>query len=196
MNVEIEQISSDRLEAYAGVPIAFEVRSILEITEVGRGLEGFRLREVGVQVPYIKDCDASPEGGPEHWSERFDTSRWAFFLASEGGRAVGGATVAVDTPGLFMLAGRQDLAVLWDIRVLPELRRAGIGAELFRHAAGWSAGRACTNLKIETQNVNVPACRFYAKLGCRLGEIDRYAYAGDPSVAHEVMLVWYLDLDA
>ena len=51
----------------------------------------------------------------------------------------------------------------------------------------------CTHLKIETQNINVPGCRFYASQGCRLGEINQFGYA-DPRVSHETMLVWYLDL--
>jgi GNAT superfamily N-acetyltransferase len=93
-----------------------------------------------------------------------------------------------------MLGGRRDMAVLWDIRVRPEARRSGIGARLFEHAAQWARERNCRLLKIETQNVNVPACRFYSRMGGRLGEINRYAYAGHPGVAHEVMLVWYLDL--
>jgi len=49
-------------------------------------------------------------------------------------------------------------------------------------------------MKIETQNVNVPACRFYQRMGAHLGEIRCYAYAAVPAVAHEVMLNWYLDL--
>ena len=49
-------------------------------------------------------------------------------------------------------------------------------------------------VKIETQNVNVPACRFYSKQGCHLGEYNRYAYVGRPEVAREVMLVWYLNI--
>ena len=65
---------------------------------------------------------------------------------------------------------------------------------LFRHAADWTRCKGFRLLKIETQNINLPACRFYLKQGCRLGEINRYAYATDPEVAHEVMLVWYLDL--
>jgi streptothricin acetyltransferase len=195
MSIAIEQVSSDDLSAYASIPIAFQVRSVLEISPIGGGLAGLRLQEVRVEPPYIKDYDASADGGPERWSERFDISNWAFFLARDGERVLAGATVAVDTPGLFMLGGRKDLAVLWDIRVLPDLRRTGIGAELFRCAVKWSGERACTQLKIETQNVNVPACRFYAKQGCELGEINRYAYAGNPNAAHEVMLIWYLDLD-
>jgi len=43
-------------------------------------------------------------------------------------------------------------------------------------------------LKIETQNVNVPACRFYQKTGCALGTSDRFAYPGQPG---EVQLLWW-----
>jgi ribosomal protein S18 acetylase RimI-like enzyme len=51
----------------------------------------------------------------------------------------------------------------------------------------------------ETQNTNVPACRFYRGQGFHLGAIHRYGYVGapsegDPSVAAETMLLWYLDL--
>jgi hypothetical protein len=49
-------------------------------------------------------------------------------------------------------------------------------------------------MKIETQNINVPACRFYQRMGAQLGEIHRFGYAEVPSVAHEVMLNWYLEL--
>ena len=92
-----------------------------------------------------------------------------------------------------MLAGRDDIAVLWDIRVHPDHRRSGIGTALFAEVVKWSRQKSCKYLKIETQNINVPACRFYAKQGCRLGEINRFAYI-EPRVAHEVMLVWYLNL--
>ncbi len=97
--------------------------------------------------------------------------------------------MAFNTSGVYMLEGRHDLSVLWDIRVQPELRGRGIGHALFMQAAEWSRARGCTQMKIETQNVNVPACRFYARMGCELGAINRYAYAGQPHVAHEVMLL-------
>jgi GNAT superfamily N-acetyltransferase len=195
MAVTVEEIGEDRLEEYATIPIAFEVRSALHVELVDGGLGGVALREEAVAEPYVKDYEAYEDsGGPERWAERFDVGNWAFFLATEGERPVGGATVAFDTPGVHMLAGRRDLAVLWDLRVHPDVRRRGIGTALFRRAADWSRARGCTQLKIETQNVNVPACRFYARQGCRLGAIDRYGYAGHPQVGHETMLLWYLDL--
>jgi hypothetical protein len=38
-------------------------------------------------------------------------------------------------------------------------------------------------LDIETQNINVPACRFYAKMGCSIRAIDRHGYAELPDEA-------------
>jgi ribosomal protein S18 acetylase RimI-like enzyme len=99
--------------------------------------------------------------------------------------------IATNTPGLYMLGGRDDVAVLWDIRVSPQERGGGVGSALFRAAGDWAGARDCRWLEIETQNVNVPACRFYHKMGCTLGGIDRFAYSGQPG---EVQLLWWKPL--
>jgi GNAT superfamily N-acetyltransferase len=194
MGISIDVIDPERLTEYSKIPIAFEVTRHLSVEIVGKGIGGIRLREAEVTSPYVKDYDASDDGGPDRWRERFDITNFIFFLAAEDGSPVGGATLVYDTPSLHILAGRKDMVVLWDIRVVPGRRRYGIGSMLFRHAADWARNEGFGLLKIETQNINLPACRFYLKQGCRLGEINRYAYAADPTVAHESMLVWYLDL--
>jgi GNAT superfamily N-acetyltransferase len=190
----IKQIEPDRLTDYAKIPIAFEVKSIFEVDLIDDGLGGITLREVDVPTPYIKDYDSYEEGGPTHWPKHFDIKNFTIFMVHDGDHPVGGATVVSDAPDIYMLRGRKDLAILWDIRVLPQDRRAGIGSHLFGHVVDWARQTGNKQLKIETQNVNVPACRFYAKQGCHLGEIDRYAYARHPHVAHETMLIWYLNL--
>jgi GNAT superfamily N-acetyltransferase len=158
---------------------------------VAGGLGGMLLQEIPVEQPYIKDYDAYGEI-PTDWPRKFDVTRWGFFLAMEGGEPVGAAAVAFDTSGVFMLEARRDLAVLWDIRSQPTHR--GTGIPLFRYAVDWARKRGCRQIKIETQNVNVPACRFYQRMGCHLGEIRRFGYAAVPAVAHEIMLNWYYDL--
>jgi GNAT superfamily N-acetyltransferase len=192
--VVIEEIGFDRLADYARVSIAFTVETVLEIDPATGGLNGIGFREVEVRQPYVKDYDAYENKGPLGWPAKYDVRNWAFFLATERDRPVAAATVAFDTEGIRMLAGRKDLAVLWDIRVAPDRRRGGIGRELFHETVRWSRKQKCRQLKIETQNINVPACRFYAKQGCHLGNINRYAYAGHQEVAHEVQLIWYLTL--
>jgi ribosomal protein S18 acetylase RimI-like enzyme len=101
--------------------------------------------------------------------------------------------LAFGTEGLDMLEGRTDMTVLWDIRVDPDLRRSGLGCSLFLAAEAWARSRGCRRLKLETQNINVPACRFYAGQGFVLGSIRRFAYAEFPD---EIQLLWYKDLAA
>jgi ribosomal protein S18 acetylase RimI-like enzyme len=89
---------------------------------------------------------------------------------------------------MIMLEGRDNLAVLWDIRVAPEARGQGVGSALFRSAEEWAKARGCRQLKVETQNINVAACRFYARQGCVLIRVDRHAY---PELPEETQLLWY-----
>jgi len=194
MFVRIQEVGADALPQYKQISIAFEVKSIFRLDLIDGGLGGIKLREEKVVPPYIKDYDAYEDGGPERWPRRFDISNWGIFFALDGTGSLGRAVVAFNTPGVHMLAGRTDLAVLWDLRVHLDFRGCGIGTELFNYAADWSRKRGCKQLEIETQNVNVPACRFYVRQGCGLGEINRYGYVGQPEIAHEVTLIWYFDL--
>jgi len=197
MHVEIRQIGLDQLAEYAAISISFKVESILRVDAMDGGLGGLALVEEKANPPYVK-CYGQDSGddsdSPVAWPKQFDVGRWGIFLAYDGQRPVGGAAVAIDTPGLNMLEDRHDLAVLWDIRVCTDVRGRGIGTVLLRHSADWARQQGCAQLKIETQNVNVPACRFYASQGCQLGAIHRYGYAACPAVAKEAMLLWYLDL--
>lgn len=189
--VEIIEIGPKDLIFYDSIPSRVLVRTILvpELNEDGLG--GINLREVMVPQPYIKDYDSN-EDLPSNWPKLFDVTNWGIFIAKENGLVIGGAVVAFDTTGVSMLEARRDLSVLWDIRVRQEGR--GVGIMLFNHAAEWSRTRGCTQMKIETQNINVPACKFYQRMGAKLGEIRCHGYANIPSVAGEVMLCWYLDL--
>jgi len=191
MKIAIEEIFPNRLTEYNRIPQKVVVKSKLQVELINQGLGGMLLREVPVDVPYLKDYDASGDL-PSDTAKKFDVRNWGFFLAIAGVSPVGAAMVACDTTGVFMLEARRELAVLWDIRVCPEYR--GVGIPLFRYAAEWARRHGCTQMKIETQNVNVPACRFCQRMGARLGEIHRYGYAAIPAVSHEVMLNWYLDL--
>ena len=190
MRIEAREVSTAALAEYAQVPIAFEVHRVLDVAVQNTGLGGILFSERRLQLPYVKDYDAI-DGGPAHWARHFDLSNWGLFAAYSGGQCVGGAAVAFDSADLDMLEGRSDLAVLWDIRVSPGTRGKGIGTALFQAAAAWAAERDCHQLKAETQNINVPACTFYAREGCVLGGLHRFAY---PELPDEVQLLWYKDL--
>ena len=189
--VELREEPPSALAEYARVPIAFEVREILAVRAPAQGLDGLRLVAQPVAVPYVKDHDADPTLHPTQWPARFGVSRWGILTAWVAGARAGGAVVAWDSPEVGMLEGRRDLAVLWDLRVAPEVRGRGVGAALFRAAERWAAARGARWLKVETQSVNVPACRFYARQGCTLGAVHRFAY---PTLPDEAQLLWYKEL--
>ena len=184
----IREESPALLAEHGRVPIAFTVDRVLDLEPVDRGLGGLRLRERRLDPPYVKDYDAIPGSRPEDWARRFDVSTWGLLSAWMDGRRAGGAVVAFGTPGLDLAAGRSDLAVVWDLRVAPDVRRRGIGSSLFAAAERWARSRGCRQLAVETQNVNVAACRFYAARGCELGAVHRFAY---PDLPEEVQLIWY-----
>lgn len=188
MDIEICEEPTTSLGDYARVSIAFEVKDMLELAAPESGLGGLVLVERRLAVGYVKDYDAIDGGGPARWAGRFEPSQWGLLAARAAGRRVGGAVVALDSAAIAMSEGRSDLAVLWDIRVSAEARGRGIGSGLFRAAEAWAAARGCQMLKIETQNINVPACRFYARHGCVLGAIHRFAY---PALPDEIQLLWY-----
>jgi GNAT superfamily N-acetyltransferase len=189
MQIEVSEERSSNLEDYARIRMSFDVQDVLDVTPVDDGFGGFRLSERKLETPYLKDYDAIEN--PLQWPRSFDISNWGFFAARSGGWRVGGAAVAFNTSGLTMLEDRRDIAILWDIRVAAETRGQGVGAALFRAVEEWAVARGCRWLKVETQNINVPGCRFYAKQGCALGAIDRFAY---PEFPNEVQLLWYKDL--
>lgn len=191
MTVEIREEPPSALAEYARVPIAFEVRERLAVHAPDAGLGGLHLRAVPVAAPYVKDYDALPGQHPTAWPGQLNLARWGILSAWADGERVGGAVVAWDTPGVDVLEGRADLAVLWDLRVLPARRGRGIGVALFRAAEVWARMRGARRLKVETQNVNVAACRFYARQGCTLGALHRFAY---PTLPDEAQLLWYKPL--
>ena len=189
--MEIREEPLTFLEEYARIPIAFEVSRILDLALQNGGVGGFELLERPVTRTFVHDYDAIPGNRPTDWGRQFDLSNWGLLSARLGGECAGGGVIAFKTPGLFMLEGRTDLAVLWDLRVSPHARRRGVGAALFDAAAQWAKERGCRRLKVETQNINVPACRFYVSQGCVLGAIHRFAYPEQPQ---EVQLLWYKNL--
>jgi GNAT superfamily N-acetyltransferase len=191
VNLQLAEEPIDRLDEHARIPIAFTVERILAVSTPDSGLGGMLLTEIAVQSPWVKDYDAIRGEGPTRWPKRFDTSSWGLIAARDGEDRIGGAVVAFNTGGVQTLEGRPDIAVLWDLRVRAEARSSGVGSALFRAAEEWSRRRGCRTLKVETQNINLPACRFYVQMGCTLAAINRLAYADLPN---EVQLIWVKDL--
>ncbi|HOC06168.1 MAG: GNAT family N-acetyltransferase [Bacillota bacterium] len=190
--ITYKPVDHTHLPQYDQIPMRFQVTAYYRIKKMNRGLGGFAFIETPVE-PYVKDFCADGDsimGLEKQW----DVSNWAFFMAFDGELPVGGVTVASRTKGINMLSGRDDLAVLWDIRVEDAYKHQGIGQALFDMAVAWSREQGLAQMKIECQNNNIPAIRFYHKQGAVLSAIDEYAYYSEPEYRDEVQLIWYLNL--
>ena len=169
------------LKLYGEIDIGFEAASRLSMPSLLQG----EFDEIPIE-PRWKDYDDSipdrPASLPLHW----DTSNWVVLLAIENNATVGGAIVARDTPGFNLLLGRSDVALIVDLRVCLEQRGRGVGRKLFEDALRWARSQGCTQLRVETQDTNVAACRFYKAMGCSLESAEENAYHG----LDDVKLIW------
>ena len=131
VTLEIRRVHGpEALVEYARVPMKLVADEIYDVTTPRSG-GPIELIPRRLASPYTKDYDAIDGEGPAHWAEQFDLTHWAFFMALIEGTNLGGAAVARDTPGIDMLEGRRDLAVLWDIRVDASVCGQGVGRALF-----------------------------------------------------------------
>jgi len=187
VSLAIIEEQSGRLAEYARVPIGFTVTEILDDHGIDAMLHGREATPVPIHTPYWKDYDAYPGGRPADWSSRFDLSRWVILVAYRDARPVGGAAIIGHDPRIDLLRDCPACALLWDLRVAPDARCQGVGSALLRAAEAHARGLGARAVRVETQNVNVPACRAYQRNGYRLECVTHAAYAELPA---EVQLIW------
>lgn len=189
--ISYKKVDCNYFEEYDNVPMRVNVNSHYELVKINNGIGGIILKEVPVEK-YVRDF--AKHAKATEFSEKFDITNWSFFMAFDDEKPIGAVTIVSRTDDIHMLDGRYDMTVLWDIRVSDTYKHQGIGQKLFDLAVEWSKRNGFKQMKIECQNNNVPACKFYHKQGAILGTIDEYAYIDDVNSRLEVQFIWYLDL--
>ncbi|MGW8956953.1 GNAT family N-acetyltransferase [Paenibacillus sp. NPDC055715] len=81
-------------------------------------------------------------------------------------------------------------AFIEDIAVAKKWRKKGVGTALLHKAIEWARQHNFIGLMLETQDVNVSACRFYAKNNFVIGAVDNMLYSKFPT-ANEKAIFWY-----
>ena len=121
--------------------------------------------------------------GRSDLSDHLDSPDKAVFLACRDGSVVG---------RVILSEGWNRYAWIDDIAVDVRCRRTGVGRALLDRAAAWAIERKLGGIRLETQNNNVPACKFYESYGFRLRGFDRDLYRGLNQETTEFALFWYL----
>lgn len=190
--ITYKEVDKSYFELYDTVSMNVDVQSEYKVERINSGLGGFTLEEIQVS-PYVKDLSKYERA--VNYEQDFDITNWRFYMAFSGDVPVGAMTIAGKTEGLHMLSGRTDACVLWDIRVADAYKYNGIGQELLKMGIAGAKSDGYSQMIIECQNNNVPACKFYQKQGALLSKIDMYAYYSEPEVRDEIQFVWYLNIE-
>ncbi|MGM0789796.1 MAG: streptothricin N-acetyltransferase SatA [Bacillota bacterium] len=81
-------------------------------------------------------------------------------------------------------------ALIEDIAVATNYRKKGVGTALLNKAIEWAKENNFSGLVLETQDINVSACHFYAKNHFVIGAVDTMLYSNFPT-ANEIAIFWY-----
>lgn len=73
-----------------------------------------------------------------------------------------------------------------------QYRKFGIGRKLINEAKVWAKRHDMKGIMLETQNINVKACKFYESCGFKIGGVDQYLYKGLHNDTSEIALFYYL----
>lgn len=135
------------------------------VYQVEGGEQGFRLVEKHLETPLRKSYPLEDDQG-------IDLPSMDFVAAAElDGRLAGFCAVQI--------SNWNHRAVLWTLYVDAPLRGQGIGQALLARAVDYTRSAGAWCLWLETQNVNLPAVRFYRAAGFELCGLDTASY--DPA---------------
>ncbi len=180
--MRVTQEGPESLPDYEGVSIVFETSSRLDLADLRKGIF------TEAPIPQRrKDYDEITSERPSSLAHRFDPAPWGIFAGFDGEIRLGGTIVIRNTPEYELLEQRHDLAIIADLRVLPEFRGLGFGSALVTQAVDWARAQGCAEIRVETQDINVTACRFYDAMGFHLHSIEEQVYGPD---IDETRILW------
>lgn len=175
MNVTIQRLSAANLADFNRCDTAFTVEAELHV----HAADGRITHSVHPVAPYIKRYE--PEApAVQAYLSRPDHAAWLAYVGSE----LAGQLLVHEHWNRF--------ASLEGIAVQPPLRRRGVGSLLVAQASQWARARGLAGVTLETQNINVGACRFYERCGFELLGFDAALYRGVLPGTPEIALYWYL----
>jgi streptothricin acetyltransferase len=128
--------------------------------------------------PYEKVLDVDPED----YTTFINNPEKVIFFADVDGKPAG---------QIKLVPWWNKFAYVEELIVDTEFRGKGVGHALMTRAIEWAKGQNFPGLTLETQDNNVPACKFYEKCGFVLGGFDLFAYKNLDN-ASEMALYWYL----
>ncbi|MBI5930101.1 MAG: GNAT family N-acetyltransferase [Chloroflexi bacterium] len=186
----IRPMLPEDIELLADIRPGFITDTILKIERLGQGLEqGWRLVETKLATPYEKGAgyDFTPEER-QNIAERLAQNNTLMEVAVEKntGKIVGVLDVEEEL--------WRNTVWIWNIMLDVDARGQGIGREMIQHTISWGRRRGLRAILLETQTNNVPACKFYLRMGFQLAGINTAFYTNQDMERDEIALFWVFPL--
>jgi len=188
LTTTIRPMTEADIPRLAEIRAGFTSATVLDVERSGAGIEsGWRLVERPLARPFDKgrgyDFDLTEQ---RNVLGRFQRGNGLHLVAERGGRLVGLLDVSPEE--------WNNTAWVWNLMLDCDARGQGLGRELLGRAATWARRQGYRALVFETQSNNVPACKFYAAMGCTLEGIRTAHYTNDDLARREVALFWHYPL--
>jgi streptothricin acetyltransferase len=163
--------------------------TVLVVERTGSGIEvGWRLVERPLPEPFDKgnkyNFDKTEQ---DNIRRRFRRGDGLHLVVEWDGRIAGILDVVPQE--------WNDTVWVWNIMLDTAIRGQGIGRALFERAVAWTRQQGYRALALETQTNNVPACKFYAAVGCRVDGIRETFYTNRDMERGEVAIFWVYEIE-
>jgi len=172
MPVTIRPLIPKDIPHLAALRPGYRSETVFEVERLHDGFQfGWRLVEKRLPVPFDKGhlYDFTPSVQ--------DEIRGRLALGADGCE-----WVAADGPHLIGILDAEyrawnNTVFIWNLMIDVDYRGQGIGRALWACGVDYGQARGARAITLETQQTNVPACRFYLKMGCQLVGLDESLYA-------------------
>ncbi len=175
MKISIDEINPSNFKDVNQCDGEFIIASKLVLS-----LEHGQIHYSTIEVPVTRKRYGRDE---RDYSEYVSTPDRVVYLAYMDGQIAGQLVLRKNWNGF---------AYIEDITVDIRFRRKGIGQALISQAEEWARCHKLVGIMLETQDNNVPACKFYESCGFQMRGFDSYLYKGIERVRDEVALYWYV----
>jgi streptothricin acetyltransferase len=173
--MEITKSRSLTKEKIAGLDFSFEIGEVIAkpYDHLSKGTEIITTRTTPKLKTYVYD--------EEDFTNLDDLSA-VIFTVNRDGQVLG-----------YAHAGKSwnNFVTLNDLALDKSIRGQGHGKRLLDAVVTWARQLGVAGVRLETQNNNVPACRFYKRYGFMFGGYDESLYKGIPEHRDETAFFWY-----
>lgn len=186
---EIRAMTVEDISRLSEIDPNFVGDSVLEVQKSGRGMEvTWTLLERRLVKPYDKGRRYDLlESDLADIRRRLEMGKGLELVAVDAGGIIGMLDLALET--------WNNTAHLWFILVDRAHRGRGVGRQMFERAIEYARRQGVRAITIETQSNNVPACRYYAAIGCELAGLNDQFYSNEDLEVGEVALFWAFRVD-